>query len=143
MIDTKTLNHLLRHPKQMMDYQASGKLPQLASPSSPLITLLQSINPNERRMITALRVGQSLGYTSNNLFQNAAQALSWLKPAYSATDYPSESHQIKRFTKALTIDDLASCAQVPEMIKASWWSQHPQLRQAKAATLSNESTPGL
>ncbi len=143
MIDSKTLNHLLRHPKQMMDFQATGKLPQLAAPSSPLITLLQSINPHERRMITSIRIGQGLGYTSNQLFQNAAQALAWLKPAYSAISYPSESHQNKRFSKILTIDDLAACAKVPDMIKESWWRQHPDLRRLKSPVRSDESTPGF
>jgi hypothetical protein len=142
MIDSKTLNHLLRNPKQMMDFQATGKIPQLAEPKSPLITLLQSINPNERRMITSVRIGQGLGYTSNKLFQNAAQALTWLKPGYSAASYPSESHQDKRFAKVLTIDDLASCAKVPDSIKEAWWRQHPEMRRAKPLTRSDESTPG-
>lgn len=127
MIDNKTLNHMLRNPKAMMDYQATGKRPQLAEPSSPLITLLLSISPNERRMITALRIGPGLGYTGNQLFQNAAQALNWLKPQYVATSYPSESHQNKRFQQALTIDDLAACANVPELIKEAWWRQHTHL----------------
>jgi hypothetical protein len=143
MIDSKTLNHLLRNPKQMMDFQATGKLPLLAAPTSPLITLLQSISPNERRMITSVRIGQSLGYTSNKLFQNAAQALTWLKPGYSATSYPSESHQDKRFTKILTIDDLADCAKVPDMIKESWWRQHPDMRRLKSPNRSDESSRGL
>jgi hypothetical protein len=143
MIDSKTLNHLLRNPKQMIDFQATGKLPQLAAPTSPLITLLQSISPNERRMITSVRIGQSLGYTSNKLFQNAAQALTWLKPGYSATSYPSESHQDKRFTKILTIDDLADFAKVPDMIKESWWRQHPDMRRLKSPNRSDESSRGL
>lgn len=127
MIDNKTLNHMLRNPKAMMDYQETGKHPQLAEPNSPLITLLLSISPNERRMITALRIGPSLGYTGNQLFQNAAQALNWLKPQYAATSYPSESHQNKRFLQPLTIDDLAACANIPDLIKQAWWRQHKHL----------------
>jgi hypothetical protein len=128
MIDSKTLNHLARNPKAMMDFHATGKLPQMANPSSPLITLLRSIHPSELRLITAVRIGSALGYNSNTPFQNAAQALNWLKPNYSAQSYPSESHQNRRFTRALTIDDLARCANVPEMIRQDWWQRNPGAR---------------
>jgi hypothetical protein len=128
MIDSKTLNHLARNPKAMMDFHATGKLPQMADPSSPLITLLRSIHPSELRLITAVRIGRSLGYSTNMPFQNAAQALNWLKPSYSAQSYPSESHQDKRFNRVLTIDDLAECANVPEMIRKDWWQRNPSAR---------------
>ena len=128
MIKSKTLNHLARNPKALMDFYATGKLPQMANPSSPLITLLRSIHPSELRLITAVRIDRSLGYNSNTPFQNAAQALNWLKPSYSAQSYPSESHQNKRFNRVLTIDDLAECANVPEMIRKDWWQRNPSAR---------------
>jgi hypothetical protein len=128
MIDNKTLQHMIRHPHKMIDFHLSGRTPALADPQSPLITLLLSIPPAERRLITAVKVGQALGYTSQNTFQNVSQALNWLKPSYSAESYPSQSHQNKRFTTPLTIDDLAECANVPEMIKESWWRNNPRAR---------------
>lgn len=134
MIDPKMLSQLARHPKQMIDFQMTGKLPKFAEPSSPLITLLLSIPPAERRLITAVKVGQRLGYTSQNTFQNVSQALNWLKPSYSAESYPSQSHQDKRFNRVLTIDDLAQCANVPEMIRESWWRSNPRVRRREQDT---------
>lgn len=126
MIDSKTLNHLIRHPEKMIDFHLNGNVPRLAEPKSPLITLLQSIPPSERRMITAVRIGPTLGYNANTTFQNVSQALNWLKPNYSAESYPSESRQDKRFRTVLTIDDLAKCANVPDIIRESWWRQNPR-----------------
>lgn len=128
MIDSKTLNHLIRHPEKMIDFHLTGRTPQLAEPKSPLITLLQSIPPAERRLVTAVRIGPTLGYNANTTFQNASQALNWLKPNYSAESYPSESRQDRRFQRALTIDDLAKHANVPEMVKESWWRHNTRAR---------------
>lgn len=128
MVDSKTIRHMMSNPKALMDFQATGKAPALASPRSPLITLLQSIHPSERRLITAVKISRELGYSGATSFQNAAQALSWLVPAYSATHYPSESHQDRRFARVLTIDDLAKFAHVPDVVRDSWWRRNEAMR---------------
>lgn len=139
MIDSKTLNHMIRHPEKMIDYHLTGNLPRLAEPRSPLITLLQSIPPSDRRLVTALRIGPSLGYNANTTFQNASQALNWLKPSYSAESYPSQSRQDKRFQKELTIDDLAGCANIPEVVRESWWRNNPRPNRRRHSDLE----PGM
>ncbi|MDF5950265.1 hypothetical protein P4193_01175 [Pseudomonas aeruginosa] len=102
----------------------TGRVPEFKKPESPLITLLESINPRDRLAITAVVIGPALGYSGRRCFQNAAQALNWLKPQYTAASYPSESWRIKRFAQRLGIDDLAECAQVPEGIIKEWNRRH-------------------
>lgn len=130
MVDHRTLQLMLRNPQKLMEFHATGKVPRVAEPSSPLITLLQSIYPAERRLVTAVKVCPQLGYMSHNVFQNASQALNWLKPSYAAESYPSESHRDRRFTRPLTIDDLAKFANVPDLVKEEWWRRNPRARRA-------------
>ncbi|MGI1188747.1 hypothetical protein ACRCRN_32270 [Pseudomonas aeruginosa] len=132
-MDNRTVKHLMRNPLAMANYRATGKAPQFRPPSSPLITLLQSLYPRERALITALRVNDQLGYQGGRQFHNAAQALNWLLPANPGTHIPSESWQNKRFQKVLTVDDLARHARVPASVIDAWWRRHPQLASMRQA----------
>jgi hypothetical protein len=96
----------------------TGQLPVMAKPDSPLIRLLASIPPSELPLIKSLKVSPSLGYTGSRVFANAAQALNWLRPSYSALHYPSQSWQDRRFFRELTIADLMENAKLePYLIK--------------------------
>lgn len=103
-------------------------------PASPLITLMKSLHPRERLQITAVAVGSPLGYTGLRRFHNAEQALRWLAPDDLRMRPVSESWQIKAFTKALTVDDLAGHARVPDRVIEEWWRRHPRLAHLRAAT---------
>jgi len=118
-------------------YQTTGLLPvEERISASPLIVLLQSFTPRERLQIASLTITGSLGYTGRHFFRNAQQALNWLAPACSSGSVASQSWQDKRFVAALTVDDLALVAAVPESVTASWWSRHKNLtRRAEAAVV--------
>lgn len=120
MTTNRAIQLMLRNPRDMMRFQASGALPTPASPQSPLITLLESIYPRDRQRITAVVIGPQLGYQGHHRFHNLAQALNWLKPCYTAKSYPSQSYQIRSFAKALTIADLKEFARVPELVEQEW-----------------------
>jgi hypothetical protein len=126
-VDNKTLQLLLRNPAAMARHHATGRTPALANPSSPLITLLKSLSPRDRSLITGLTIDASMGYSGSRIFATAGQAMNWLVPPHAATHYPSESWQDKRFQKALTIDELAKNANVPHDIVEHWWQRHPSL----------------
>ncbi|MGF6281980.1 hypothetical protein ABH908_000533 [Pseudomonas frederiksbergensis] len=120
MSTNRAIQLMLRNPRDMMRFQATGALPTPASPQSPLITLLDSISPRDRQRITAVVIGPQLGYQGLHRFHNLAQALNWLKPSYTAKSYPSQSFQMRAFSKALTIADLKDFARVPEQVEQEW-----------------------
>lgn len=124
MYNSRDIQRLLRSSKGLMDLQR-GCITRSADPQSPLITLVSSIWPRERALITNVVIGPQLGYTGQRRFHNLAQALNWLKPTYSATHHPSQSYQIARFQKALRISDLKEFAQVPDHIVVAWERRHP------------------
>jgi hypothetical protein len=115
------LRHLMRDPKAMMNFQATGKLPEPpADPKSPLITLLQSFYPTERARITRVIIDHRMGYQGRRTFANAAQALDWLCPPNRPQYLPSESAQDKRFQKDLGVEEFLECAIIPEAIIKAW-----------------------
>lgn len=120
MTTNRAIQLMLRNPRDMMRFQATGTLPTPASPQSPLITLLDSIYPRDRQRITAVVIGPQLGYQGHHRFHNLAQALNWLNPSYTAKSYPSQSFQIREFSKVLTIADLKDFARVPEQVEQEW-----------------------
>lgn len=128
-IDQRSLSLLMKRPSAMSRFLATGTLPSVAKPSSPLITLLESLSPRERSRIVGLKVGSALGYNGSRQFHTAHQALSWLTPANLSTMPASQSWQDRRFTRRLTIGDLQACANVPADIVRTWWQRHPDLRQ--------------
>jgi hypothetical protein len=123
-MNANDLNNLLKNPQAMMRFHATGRLPQPKVPSSPLITLLESLHPRERIRIKELRMAPSLGYNGHQVFRSAEQALNWLKPAHVQHSSISESHKLARFSSPLTIADLATCAQVPDDIIEQWNARH-------------------
>lgn len=124
MPDHRAIRLMLRNPRDMIRYQASGALPAPANPQSPLITLLETIYPRDRVRITAVVIGPKLGYQGHHRFHNLAQALSWLKPNAPAKNHPSQSFQIRAFSKPLTIGDLKAYAQIPQHIEQEWNRRH-------------------
>jgi len=126
MTDHRAICLMLRNPRDMIRYQATGALPTPANPQSPLISLLESIYPRERARITAVVIGPQLGYQGHHRFHNLAQALNWLKPSAPAKHHASQSFQIRAFSKHLTIDNLKEFAQVPQAIEQEWKRRHGQ-----------------
>ncbi len=114
MNDQRRIQLMLRSPKAMMGFAINGRLPQVCTPASPLITLIESVPVRLRSRITCVKIGPDLGYHGIHRFQSLAQALNWLKPSYTSASYPSESWRMKRFTKQLSIDDLAAFCKIPE-----------------------------
>ncbi len=104
-----------------MEYQATGRLPVVNPPSSPLITLLQSLHPQERLRIASVAISPPMGYTGSRIFQNAQQALIWPLSAGLPRNVPSQSWQDKRFRRPLTVDDLGHHATVPADVAEAWW----------------------
>lgn len=108
-ITNKQMRQLATNPRAYMKFRATGELPRTVKPSSPLITLLESIPPRLRQEIRGVRLSPSLGYMTGKQFHNAAQLLKWLKPdneMLEAQSWPAESYRDKRFQKQLTLADL-------------------------------------
>lgn len=140
-IDQRSLSLLMKRPSAMSRFLATGALPSVAKPSSPLITLLESLSPRERSRIVGLKVGPALGYNGSRQFHTAHQALSWLIPANLSTMPASQSWQDRRFTRRLTIGDLQACANVPADIVRTWWQRHPGLQQDEHTHQSQDNSP--
>lgn len=131
MTNRHTLNAMLRNPRLMAEFCATGKMPEVATPSSPLITLLASLWPRERLSVTSVNVGQDLGYIGARMFRNAEQAYRWLVPPVPQPSVASMGAQNRRFSRVLTIDDLAKQAQVPQHVADAWWRRHGHLAHLK------------
>lgn len=129
-MNSAQLKKLMRSPSAMARYQMTGQLPKGVRPKSPLITLLEAINPGDRGRIIGVRIGPELGYNGSRQFQTVAQALRWIKPNEEVFDsFPADSWCMRHFQKRLTIDDLAEhCANMPPDVLA----RYPQLRRASA-----------
>jgi len=110
----KTMNSrqakwLVTHPKSMMQYQATRRLPRLVTPQSPLIDLLEKIPPRDRLRIRGARLHSDLGYQSGAVFPTLEALYQWIKPAnemVGGEPFPAESFRLKGFRRALTLDDL-------------------------------------
>lgn len=126
-MDSRTLHRLATNPKAMMEFRATGRLPSFKAPSSPLITLLQSLLPRERTQIATVTISATLGYSGSRIFRNAQHALNWLVPAGTPSHIASQSWQGKRFRQQLTIDDLCEVATVPVNVVTDWWRRHSHL----------------
>ena len=113
----KQMRYLIRRPQAMMRHQATGHLPQMKRPQSPLSTLLESLRAHDRLRFRGIRLSPNLGYQCGHPFHNAEQLLRWLKPDQNMIEgepWPAESFRIKRFSKALTVDDLKlQCTEYP------------------------------
>ena len=66
---------LMRSPAAMARFRMTGQLPQGAKPKSPLITLLEAINPGDRGRIVGVRVGPELGYNGSRQFHSLVKSV--------------------------------------------------------------------
>ena len=97
---------MMRSPKDLMDFQMTGRLPNAVQPSSPLITFLESLTPRDRLQMVGVRLSPKLGYQSGAQFGNAEQMLRYLKPRpWVAGSWPAESCRIKSFRATITKSD--------------------------------------
>lgn len=113
-MNSRQAKKLATSPQAMMRFKATGKLPEIWHPDSPLIRLLESISPRDRLQVRVIRLSPELGYTGNHLFHSAEQLLRWLKPPAGLVEGEScaaESCRIKAFTQEVTLDDLAKASQ--------------------------------
>lgn len=133
-MDSKTLHRLATNPKAMLNYKLTGRLPSFVPPSSPLITLLQSLHPRERVQVASLTVSASLGYRGLHSFRNAQHALNWAVPEGTSSMPASASWQIKQYRKLLTVDDLKDRATIPVAVVDAWWSRHPHLKHLRISS---------
>lgn len=134
MADHRSIQHMLRNPRLLMEYQRSGHLPQLPKPASPLITLLESLYPREREQVIGLTIGASVGYSGSRQFHTAGQAFNWLKPSNAGAHIPSMSWCVRGFSRQLTIDDLVGIARVPTLVRENWWMRNRHLAHLAAKT---------
>lgn len=124
MSEQRKIRELMRNPKAMMTFQASGRLPSLPERDrpSPLVLLLLSRTPRELLQIGPITVGPDLGYRCRNIFRNAQQALNWLYPDHiNGSGSPADSRRDRGFESRnpkISLDDLAKHAGVPDYIKA-------------------------
>jgi len=104
-----------------MRYQATGELPHVIQPDSPLIRLLENIPPRDRLQFEGVTLTNDLGYLATSAhFRTAAQLLRWLKPDewMEPASWPAESRRIKSFHNTLTLDDLAKhCRRFPAEVR--------------------------
>lgn len=128
MVNPKQVRELARNPTAFVKFQATGQLPRLMRPQSPLITLLEAIQPRYLSHIIGVTVGPQLGYAGSRKFHTAAQALHWIRPdqeVLAARSFPAESSRMKPFNKTLHLEDLLEhCSSWPQGVLAA----HPRLR---------------
>lgn len=96
-----------------------NQLPEVVEPSSPLITLLESIETADRGMIWRVKLSPSLGYNSELSFPTANALLKFLKPAqFIYGTWPAEDLRIKDFTQPVDICVLLShCEKHPRVLR--------------------------
>ena len=141
MANSRQIKKLATNPGAYMRFQATGALPRLVTPASPLITLLQQIHPRDRIRIYGVSVSAELGYTGQRVFHTAAQALLWLAPQPEMLEddpWPAEQCRIKAFSKVLSMDDLLEhCATWPEEMPG----RYPRLARRPAPTEAPREPP--
>lgn len=112
-INGRVLRYLAQHPRAHSQFQASGLLPELRQVSSPLIALLESMEPARRRLYQGVIVGPRLGYKNiQRAFTDAQELLSFLKPFPEAlpNDWcPGLDLQLGGQAASLGEADLAAC----------------------------------
>ena len=107
------IQHMLRHPQDLMRFQATGRLPQGQRAQGPLIDLLSQISPQDRIALRGIVLDRRLGYEGSRSFANAEQAWRWIAPNGRSGEifgsFPAESWRNKRMTAPLGLDVLLSC----------------------------------
>lgn len=119
-MDPRIARQLMRSPRQMIQYQTTGRLPRQTRLDSPLIRLLERYTPHQRLRIRGVRLSPSLGYRCGHQFHNAEQLLRWLQPHETHIEGEpapaSESFRDKRFNAELSEADLkahTACWELP------------------------------
>lgn len=106
----KQLKILQRNPTAMARYQATGRLPSVYRPDSPLIRLLERIPPRDRIRIKHIRLDERLGYRAPGLlFPDAEALLRWLKPdewVSPGEGAAASSRQMAHFNRPLVLEEL-------------------------------------
>jgi|SRR5690554_781734 len=108
-MNSHQMRYLATNPRAMMEFRATGRLPRMVAPQSPLITLLETLSPHDRQAMRGVMLHPSLGYLTSIRFHNAEQLYRWLKPApqmLEGESHPAESYRNKRFNQTLGLDDL-------------------------------------
>lgn len=108
-MNSRQMRYLATNPRAMMEFRATGRLPRMVTPGSPLITLLESLSPRDRQAIRGVQLHPSLGYLGGIRFHTAEQLYRWLKPAPQMLEHeswPAESYRDKRFSRKLRLSDL-------------------------------------
>lgn len=127
MVSPKQMREMMRNPMALVNFQATGQAPRTVRPESPLITLLEQIDPRDRVRIVGVRVDALLGYVGSRQFHTAEQALRWAKPdneMIEGRSWPAESNRDKRFSHRLYLEQLLDhAASYPEGMLA----RYPQI----------------
>lgn len=103
---------LARNPQAQMLFQATGRLPDVEQPRSPLIDLLERIEPRYRQMILGVTLSPALGYHSGQCFPTAEALYRWLKPSewVDPSRYAAKSFRLAGFNQMLEVCDLLAAA---------------------------------
>lgn len=108
---------LARNPCQMMQYQASGKLPSprlQRAERTPLLNLLASLSPSLRGAIIGVKLSPELGYDVGCSFSTAEHLYRYIG-GYRNGDRPEigEYRVIHSFKREITLDMLLSASACP------------------------------
>lgn len=141
MASSRQIHRIATSVQAYMKFAATGELPALIRPRSPLIDLLEKISPRDRITIVGLAVNEALGYMGNRRFASAEAALRWVRPQaqmLESQSWPARSWQNKRFTKPLTLDTLlAQASGFPPGLAA----RYPHLRARAGAPVPRPRGP--
>ena len=113
MATSRQLHRIATNPTDYIRFATTGRLPQVVRPKSPLIQLLEQLNPRDRMRISGLTVSPPLGYAGTRRFANAEQALNWIRPRSEMLEgesWPAESWRVKSFVGPVSLTALLECA---------------------------------
>lgn len=110
---------MAKRPDLARAFVRTGKLPDVVSPESPLIDLLESIEAPDRGMIWNVTLNPALGYQCTRAFPTAKALYEFLKPAeYMYGVWEAERLRIKEYTRAIRLEDLLLHSQrYPRLIR--------------------------
>ncbi|WP_019583836.1 hypothetical protein [Thioalkalivibrio sp. ALE16] len=103
------IRHMMRNPRELIDFETTGRVPRPMRVESPLIDLLRTLSPRDRMCIEGIQLSPELGYHYAGFFRNAEVLLRWLEPdgeVFEGDTWPAESWRDKRFRQRLTLADL-------------------------------------
>lgn len=109
---------MMRSPKKLMHFHATGELPrECAAPSTPLLKLISSIPMRQWHQYTGVTVDRRLGFNGSRQFDSLHQVATWIGRNARLVDnkrMPYMSWMITGFNKKLQLEDLqAKCSKYP------------------------------